>query len=209
MKHKVLSEIGVALVATLISVPAFGQQPVAPQPQPQAESQPRTEADSRSAPAREIVPLDIEVVVSRYQDDKRVSSAPYSLAVNANEGGASLRMGADVPVPTMMGPRQASGASEAMPGPVTYRTIGTNIDSRATTIDNSRFQVSITVSDTSVYTNVGEGTVPSAGGMPVFRSFSSQNTVLLRDGQTRQFTAAVDRVNGEVVRIEVTLRVVK
>lgn len=43
----------------------------------------------------------------------------------------------------------------------------------------------------------------------VMRSFRSASTLVLRDGQTRQFTAATDRVNGEVVRIEVTLRVVK
>jgi hypothetical protein len=41
------------------------------------------------------------------------------------------------------------------------------------------------------------------------RNFKSRNRLLLRDGQTRQYTAATDRVNGETIRIEVTLRVVK
>jgi hypothetical protein len=45
--------------------------------------------------------------------------------------------------------------------------------------------------------------------MPVFRKFSSTNMLVMRDGQTREFTAATDRVSGEVVRIAVTLRVVK
>ena len=63
--------------------------------------------------------------------------------------------------------------------------------------------------DSSVYQNA-EGTVaPTAAGRPVIRQFRSMNTMVLRDGQTRQFTVATDRVNGEVVRIEVTLRVVK
>jgi hypothetical protein len=35
------------------------------------------------------------------------------------------------------------------------------------------------------------------------------NTLVLRDGQSRQFTAATDRVSGAVVRIEVTLKVAK
>lgn len=43
----------------------------------------------------------------------------------------------------------------------------------------------------------------------VMRSYRSANTLVLRDGQTRQFTAATDRVNGEVIRSDVTLRVVK
>jgi hypothetical protein len=33
--------------------------------------------------------------------------------------------------------------------------------------------------------------------------------LVMKDGQTREFTAATDRVSGEVVRISVTLRVVK
>jgi hypothetical protein len=42
-------------------------------------------------------------------------------------------------------------------------------------------------------------------GSPVFRSYESRNTLLLRNGQSRQDIAATDRVSG--VRIEVTLRV--
>ena len=45
--------------------------------------------------------------------------------------------------------------------------------------------------------------------MPVFRSYQSTNTLVLKDGQSREFTAAADRVSGEVIRIGVTLRVVK
>jgi hypothetical protein len=44
-------------------------------------------------------------------------------------------------------------------------------------------------------------------GSPVFRSYESRNTLLLRNGQSRQYIAATDRVSGEIVRIEVTLRV--
>ena len=33
--------------------------------------------------------------------------------------------------------------------------------------------------------------------------------LVLRDGQTRQFTAAADRITGEVVKVDVTLKVVK
>jgi hypothetical protein len=38
---------------------------------------------------------------------------------------------------------------------------------------------------------------------------TAANNLVLRDGQTRQFTAATDRVTGEVVKVDVTLRVVK
>jgi len=45
--------------------------------------------------------------------------------------------------------------------------------------------------------------------VPVFRAFRARNTLVLRDGQTRTFTAAADRVSGEMVRVEVTLHVLK
>jgi hypothetical protein len=95
-----------------------------------------------------------------------------------------------------------------MPGPVQYRDIGTNIDCSARAVDDG-YQLRLTVEDTSVYTNVQDNATPTVGQMPVFRTFRSTNTLVLRDGQTRDFTAAADRVNGEVVRIAVTLRVAK
>jgi predicted small secreted protein len=44
---------------------------------------------------------------------------------------------------------------------------------------------------------------------PAFRSFKGVNTVLLKDGQTRQYTVATDRVTGEVLKVDVTLKVLK
>ena len=96
-----------------------------------------------------------------------------------------------------------------MPGPVQYRDIGTNIDCSARSLDEGGFQLRLTVEDTSVYTSIQDPTTPTVEQMPVFRTFRSTNTLVLRDGQSREFTAAADRVSGEVVRSGVTLRVVK
>jgi hypothetical protein len=46
-----------------------------------------------------------------------------------------------------------------------------------------------------------------AGGSPSFRSFRAINSMVLKDGQTAQFTTATDKVTGETVRIDVTLTV--
>jgi hypothetical protein len=102
--------------------------------------------------------------------------------------------------------------SNGKDGPVqsfTYRDIGTNIDCSARTVEEGVFQLRLNIEDTSVYTNVQDRATPTVGEMPVFRTFRSTNTLVLRDGQTRDFTAAADRVNGEVIRIAVTLRVAK
>jgi hypothetical protein len=153
------------------------------------------------------------VTVTRYQGEKKVSSTPYSLAVNANKlgqaGTSQLRMGANVPVPSIAAPAGTpAGPAGPWPGPVNYQNIGTSIDCTATRLDDG-FQLRISVDDTSVYSDIQDKATPTVGNMPVFRSFKSTNTLVLKDGQSREFTAATDRVSGEVVRISVTLKVVK
>jgi len=174
-------------------------------------------AAARAQAAREdlqrLVPLSVDVTVTRYQGEKKVSSTPYSLAVNANkvgQGGTSqLRMGANVPVPSIAAPiGNPAGPAGPMPGPVNYQNIGTSIDCSATRLDDG-FQVKISVDDTSVYTDIQDKSTPTVGNMPVFRSFKSTNTLVMKDGQSREFTAATDRVSGEVIRVTVTLKVVK
>ena len=48
-----------------------------------------------------------------------------------------------------------------------------------------------------------------AGDRPLFRSFNVGLNPMLRDGQTIQTVATTDPVSGEVVKIDVTLDVVK
>jgi hypothetical protein len=173
------------------------------------EAQQREEAIKRAEVRTRLIPLSIDVVVSRYQGEKKVSSLPYLLAVNTNDntigGVCQLRMGAQVPVPTaVISNKDAVPQQNFM-----YRDIGTNIDCSARTLDDGAFQLRLNIEDTSVYTNVQDKATPTVGEMPVFRTFRSTNTLVLRDGQMREFTAAADRVNGEVIRIAVTLRVAR
>ena len=48
-----------------------------------------------------------------------------------------------------------------------------------------------------------------AGGMPAFQSFSSSMSVILKDGQSAQYTTATDKVSGEVIKVDVTLNVIR
>jgi hypothetical protein len=157
------------------------------------------------------VPLQVQVVVARYQGDKRISSLPYVLAPNAHDTEPTrLRMGARIPVPTMSGQQKAAQQLQIpMPSisPITYQEIGTNVDCKVKGLIDGLYEVTISVEDNSIVPTP-EGAA-STGEPPVFRTFQASNTLLLKDGQTRQFTAATDRVSGEVIRIEVTLTVVK
>jgi hypothetical protein len=90
---------------------------------------------------------------------------------------------------------------------VTYENVGMNIDASASALEDGRFELTLTINESSVITDPGD--IKNTTGNPVFRSYQSTNTLFIKDGQTSQFTAATDRVSGEVVRVEVKLTVVK
>ena len=150
------------------------------------------------------VPLKVQIVIARYQGDKKIGSVPYTLTVNASGGGrASLRMSTQIAIP--------AGATGKDSGSYQFHSIGTNIDCTATGLDDGRFKLDINIEDSSVYPDVpGAQNVPKAfSDIPAFRSFSLSDSVILKDGQTSEFVAATDKLTGEVTRIDVTLTVVK
>lgn len=172
------------------------------------------------APPSRIVPLQIDLVIARYtgeKADKKVSSVPYSLSVNATDGPSQfrpvtrLRMGGRVPISTFAPPVDQNGKPIGAAGgvPVQYQDVGTNIDSRAGILPDGLFDVVITIEENSLAQNTQLAGAQGIPTLPVIRSMTAANNLVLRDGQTRQFTAAADRVTGEVVKVDVTLRVVK
>jgi hypothetical protein len=180
------------VVTVLTGVSVHGQQPGA-------------------APKPALVPLDVEVVLSRYQGDKKVSSIPYILNVNANGDQTKLSMGTEVPVAaTAFTPAGQGGQQPAPLRSYNYRTVGINIELRATSVNDNLFQLQLNVEDSSVFTpDARQPSVPVMPDMPAFRSFRGTNSVLLKDGQTRQYTVATDRVTGDVLKVDVSLKVLK
>jgi type II secretory pathway component GspD/PulD (secretin) len=163
-----------------------------------------TAAPKESAASASNTPLKVQVVIGRYQGEKKISSMPYTLTLSTQQPNnhASLRMGAKVPVVTTMMtnvPKDAPALSSFQ-----YQDVGTNIDCGAHALDDGRFLLSITVDDTSVYPDD-----QSPKGYPSIRSFRASNAMMLKNGETGQFTAATDKVNGEVTRVDVTLTVMK
>jgi hypothetical protein len=156
------------------------------------------------------VPVQLQIVIARYQGEKRVSSLPYILSLESGSGGrnAQLRMNGEVPVPaTVLTP--AADGKPATPSTVfNYRSIGTNIDVDPTSNTDGRFGFSLTVSESRYMT---DGATPLRGveGLPSFLSFMVTNAVRLKDGETVEFTAATDRITGEVTKVEVTLTVLE
>jgi len=159
----------------------------------------------RSAPPPASTPLKVQIVLSRYDGDRKLASMPYTLLVNAGErdNRVTLRMGVALPI-TGVG---ANGPT------VTIQDIGTNMDCTATATDEGRYRINLAVNHTSVYENDSkhlQAAVPRAGdAAQLIRSFTSSFFVLLRDQQSAQTIAATDPVTGEVMKIDVTIAVVK
>ena len=201
-----------ALAAMVWGVTAAAQEPP---PSPRPPSSPTNPKQVQN------VPLELQVVIARYQGDKRVSSLPYVLSLKSTITsrdfrpglGASLRLGSRVPVRTQVVVPAADGKPATTSNSVNYENVGTNIDAGASALEDGRYGVTITISESSVITdNKLASDLRGAAGMgeyPVFRSYQSTNTLFVKEGQTAQFTAASDRVSGEVVRVEVKLTVVK
>ena len=157
-------------------------------------------------PRRPVQPIKVQVTVSRYEGEKKVLSLPNTILVNAKQDGAwsKVRMGFEVPV--RVGTTDKDGKT-----PVTthqYRNVGVNIDCRANTTEDGRYALEGTVEQSSLYTPAqreGAG-LPD---LPLFRTFSSPINATLRDGQSMTTATATDPINGETVRIDVSLTVVR
>jgi hypothetical protein len=175
--------------------------------------------EARERDLARIVPVKVKIVLSKYQGERKISSLPYEMAVRTDGTTSNIRMATQVPVPGMgaaLPPAppapNADRAGKPVPpapgriGPFNYHDVGTNIDCRVTNLDTGRYSVTVTIEDSSVYRDDPSS---QATGVPAFRSFRTLNSLILRDGQTTEFTAAADKVSGEVIRAEVTLTVVK
>lgn len=145
-----------------------------------------------------VASLKVQLVLGRYQGEKRISSMPYTLQLTANERETTnLRMTTDVPVPNPG-------------GGFNYRSVGTNIDCRALTASDGLYRIHVTLNDTSIRVSERKDEVAaSVIPPPSIRSFTANFTILLRDGQTAQYTSATDPASGEVLKVDATLTLMK
>src|SRR5215469_16243311 len=184
-------------LATLVSSTVFLRAQDRPKPE---------ETEKTTANRREIIPSRVQVVFSEYEGEKKISSLPYTLLVNA-EGvrgqKAAIRMGLRLPVATSSTQFQ-------------YVEVGTNMDGWAAKLEDGRFVLHLSLERTSSYSpNTNQKTVPPPGGyeslsaQPIIQQFKTEVELLMRDGQTIQSTLATDPVSARVSKVDVTLNVLK
>lgn len=149
-----------------------------------------------------LVPLKVEIVLNEYAGSRKISSLPYTLAVNAaaNERlaqslAASLRINSRVPI------RYRGG--------VTNGFAETNIRCWAQTVSANEYELNVSVEHSSYRKQVADGTTDNNAHEiplpPITRQFQASSTLLLHIGQTDVSTVATDLVSGHVLRVTVTL----
>ena len=160
-------------------------------------------AASRSTPAAEqITPLKIQVLLTEFDGGKKVKSLPYVSYVNAvsdprRSEFTKIRLGTKVPV---------YGGKEAG---MQYIDVGTNIDCSASQSEAGSYRLRVVVERSWVD---GSSDLSGTAGQlpePIIRQFKNDMEVSLRDGQTSEPTVATDSMTGKVMKIEVSLSVLK
>lgn len=166
------------------------------------------------AAASAVIPVKVNVVISEYEGAKKVSILPYTLSAFASQlqgrYRSSLRMGLSVPI--TYGSNQAGQ----------YKDVGTDIDCDIKPMEDNLFQVSVSLRRSSVYSpssgeaKAAEEQLPLVSrqsviraSYPIFGQFNATFNAVLRDGQTKESTVATDPVSGHVIKVDVTLHVVK
>ncbi len=152
-----------------------------------------------------VVPLKVTVVFSEYDGEKKLSSLPYALFLKADESShfvGRVRMGVRVPIWT--------GGKESA---IQYQDVGSNLDCFAQAAEDGKYMLDLSLERSSIYPNSSEYPAASKPDeqphQPLVRQFRANLALMLRDGQTTQNTIATDPLNGHIVKVEVTLNVVK
>jgi Flp pilus assembly secretin CpaC len=190
--------------AALISVGAQ-EKPVTNTP---AQPIPTTLPTPGSSNTSRQVPLKVQLTLSRFVGEKRISNVPYMFGVLTNAQKTSLRMGVQVPVvTTIFGPKGDNVPQTSY----TYRDVGTNIDCNAMDMGNGLYSLAITVEDSSIQVDqpANADDKKIARDVPAFRSFRASFSMALRDGQSMQYASATDPVSGEQMKIDVSLSLAK
>ena len=165
---------------------------------------PRPSVAQEVAAAVSSTPLRVQITISRFEGERKVATMPYSLLVNAGDkdNRVALRIGVAVPI-----------VNAGKDGQVTVHDIGTNMDCSAVPVDAGRFRINLALNYSSVYESDQrhlQAATPRPGdGTQLVRSFTSSFSVLLRNGETGQSMAVTDPVTGEVMKIDVSLTVLK
>lgn len=172
-----------------------------------AQEKPKPAPGSVPEELQQITHAKVTVVFNEYQGEKKVSSLPYVLQVNAYPHGGhevSLRMGLRVPVPLRFGSQTS----------YSYQDLGTDIDCMLQPRSDGAYLLDLSAVRNTIYAPESSkgfiewhlGDEPLSG-MPVTNTLHVNPKLIIRDGHTEDAATVTDPVSGHVVKIAVTLNV--
>lgn len=132
-------------------------------------------------------------MIQRSKGNTRISSMPYSI-VTTTVNSAMLRLGSNVPVP--------NGQNS-----FNYQLVGTRIDTNMALTSDGRYNLYLSLDDSSVADTETGGATRSA--MPILRSYAIETRLILRDGQSVEVNVGTDKVSGETVTALVMVTALK
>lgn len=198
MTRRLAVTLATALSAASLALPSRAQETA----KPETMKTPEAFKSERRMPG---AMLRVQVVIARFKGETKVASLPYTFSVTVEGRSARMRMGVDTPVAVTTA---AADSSKPATTSLQYRNVGTNIDCSARDAGDGRYLLQLAIENSSAYLGGPLADANSTGG-PLFRRFDAHIDPVLRDGQTIQTIASTDPVTGEVVKIDVTLNVVK
>src|SRR5262249_8074558 len=159
--------------------------------------------------------LKVQVVFTEYEGDKKLKVLPYSFLVTTQtrEGRPNTKIRVGNRVPIYIGGEHNG---------VTYMDIGTNIDSSAECVAPGQYRLYLSMERSWVEGNVmvpvekAPSTLSGGGeshtaqfAQPVVRQYKAELTPILKDGQSIETNLATDPLSGRVVKLEVSISVLK
>lgn len=153
--------------------------------------------------------LKVQIVFAEYEGEKKIKSLPYTVLVlvGGDTNWSKIRMGDRVPIATG---KDTGGGIQFQ-----YIDVGTNIDCRAFAASEGRFRLLMNLERSWVQSDMAD---PAAKVMasadkefhePTIRQFRTDSSVILRDGQTIETNFATDPTSGKVIKLEVSMTVLK
>ncbi len=179
-----------------------------------AQDKPKSEEQKAEEYRFTLASLKVQVVFTEYEGDKKLKSLPYSLLITTktrdDRPEPKIRIGNRVPVYT--------GGEH---GSMQYMDVGTNIDGWADGVGPGQYRVHLYLERSWVEGNVlvpvekvpstltEGGAHPTQFPQPIIRQFKAELTPILKDGQSIETNLATDPLSGRVVKLEVSISVLK
>ena len=191
----------VALLALLSVPPVYSQ-----------EKQAAASAETRAQADLPQTPLKLQFVLEEYDGTKKIASMPYTMSLTLShpphaDAGESLKAGIRFPV-TTSADRNATQQQ--------YIDIGTSIHCWVWQWSDGRYLLSGSVEESSLVprnaaSDSKEGNLSEANSNaePLIRETLGAFSIALREGQTQEAASLTDPITGHVIKVEVTLSVMK